>query len=1175
VPLRSSLLALVGALLAAPLTVAQPVSLIPLGTYRTGVFEAGAAEIAAYDAATRRLFFVNADANTVSVLDASDAANPTFLYDLDLAAFGGGVNSVAVKNGIVAVAVEAEVRTDPGRVAFFSNKGFPLGSVVVGALPDAVTFSPDGRYVVVACEGEPNADYTVDPEGTVAIVDLAGGVPASAALVGFTDFNAGGPRNGEITGQPSIRIYGPGASVAQDLEPEYAAVSPDGATAYVTLQENNAGAVIDLAAATVVRIDGLGFKDHTAAANALDPSDRDGGIHIGTWPVFGMYQPDGVAAFEAGGQTYLVTANEGDARDYDAFGEEARVSSLDLDPAAFPDAATLQLPQNLGRLNVTEATGDTDGDGDFDALYVLGARSFSIRNAATGALVFDSGDEFERVTAERYPAYFNASNTENTLDSRSDNKGPEPEGVVVGEVDGRTLAFVGLERIGGVMVYDLTDPAAPAFAGYVNNRDFTEEPEGDGGSNPAAGDLGPEGLVFVPAADSPTGRPLLITSNEISGSVTFHEVRGGGFTLTLLHNNDGESELLPTTIAGQSYGGAARFVRLMRRLREEGRAETDGVVTVSSGDNFLAGPEFYVSLQRGVPYYDAIALEDVRYDAVAIGNHEFDFGPEVLANFIRSFDRIPPFVSANLDVSAEPSLAGFARSGRIAPSTVVEVGGRRVGIVGATTPALPRISSPRDVVVDPDVRAAVQAEVDSLTAAGVDLVVLISHLQSIAEDTTLIPQLRGVDVAVAGGGDELLANPDDVLIPGDAAEGPYPLLIEDADGRTVPVVTTSGGYRYVGRLVLEFDDAGALVGVDEESGPVRVAAADGTGVYGPVVRRVEEPLTEALAGLAATVVGQTAVPLDGVRNHVRTRETNLGDLVADALLATADSLNEAFGVPDPDVALQNGGGIRNDAVVPVGPLTELTTFDVLPFANFVAVVPDVPAAQFKEVLENAYSRVEFRDGRFTQVAGLAVNIDTTATAQVVDADGNVTTPGERVRHVTLADGTVLVADGVVVDGAPAVTVATIDFLARGGDFSPYRGADFTTLGVTYQQAFRDFVAESLGGLVPAADYPEGGEGRITFGKGNAVAGEPGAGPRSRSGRWRRTRWRVSPRSRSTSRRPPRWSWRCSTSSGVASPPSSTRAWRRGATRCGSTRRRCPPGCTSCGCARACSCRRDG
>jgi 5'-nucleotidase/UDP-sugar diphosphatase len=582
--------------------------------------------------------------------------------------------------------------------------------------------------------------------------------------------------------------------------------------------------------------------------------------------------------------------------------------------------------------------------------------------------------------------------------------------------------------------------------------------------------------------------PALATGSAVAQSARVD------FWLTVLHNNDAESQLINLGTGLEDFGGAARFKTLVDelkfeathgpRLGDQGGAKR-GVVMVSSGDNFLAGPEFNVSLEKGVPFFDTIAMDLIGYNAVAIGNHDFDFGPDVLADFIIGYERTqPPYLSSNLDYSGEPRLQALFDEGRIARSIVVKERGDLIGIIGATTPNLRFISSPRNVQVMDDVAGAVQTEVDKLEAMGINKIILISHLQSIQEDLDLAPMLDGVDVMVAGGGDEVLANPGDLLIPGDDAIifGPYPMTATDMDGTEVPVVTTKGSFSYVGQLVVGFDKQGNVIDIGDNSGPVRVAGGanpDAVSSDSEVQARVVEPLEEALQALANNVIGDSEVDLNGLRADVRTKETNQGDLIADALFWQADQLAASFGVGAPDVALQNGGGIRNDSVIPAGDITELDTFDMVPFPNFVSVVESIPADQFKEIMENAVSRVEFVDGRFAQISGFSMVYDPTGTAQVLDADGNVMTAGTRVLEITLDDGTPIVTGGAVASGAPAVNIATIDFLARGGDQYPYRGVPFTTLGVTYQQALENYIVDGLGGVISAADYPIGGEGRIT------------------------------------------------------------------------------------------------
>ncbi len=926
----------------------KSISLTAIGTYASGIFDRGGAEIVAYDPRTRRLFVVNAQDATVDVLSIRDPSQPEKIGEIDVTPFGAVANSVAVHDGVIAVAVENVVKTDPGMVVFFSRQLRLLKAVQVGALPDMLTFSPDGRWLLVANEAEPDTEYTIDPEGSVSIIDMRrGAVGVRQSDVRTADFKA---FNDSVMLDPSIRIFGPNATVAQDIEPEYIAISHDSRTAWVTCQENNALAIIDIRSAKVTKLVGLGFKDHSlvnaknldiyefnpaalpsigataagqelflggfsglhfegfdpatgrykflthtdrgpnaepsginrpfllpgftpeivrfevgrdtgeltltqriplqrgqgnpltdpltglpntridnlantphnderaidllgneqpldplggdfegivvdrndgsfwmvdeyrpaiyhfdpngvlidrfvpigsaAAAgqtlgtevlpevlaqrrqnrgfeavafdggkiyafvqsplrnpvtlgnpalnamnnirvvefnpatlatrqfiyvldnpdlgaepntradkigdavsfrngeflvverdddsvpgddpssiekkiyrfnltgatdvssltgtvgttgrtvdqltveemlqngihpiekilhvdlnavgynqvqkveglalidpqtlavindndfgvasitvnddgtftlnyipepiqlgiiettgSGLDASDRDGKINIRQWPVKGLYLPDAIASYKVGPRTFLITANEGDAREYDAFEEAIRVGDEDviLDPAVFPNGAVLKDIANLGRLNITTTMGKGPA-GLYTELFAFGGRSFSIWDV-DGHLKYDSGDALERITAAAYPSNFNASNTNNDFDNRSDDKGPEPEGVVIGKVSGTPYAFIGLERIGGVVVFDVSDPKAPKFVQYVNNRNFDIEPETDEGEgDPRAGDLGPEGLLFISNDASPNGKPLLVVGNEISGTTTIYEI---------------------------------------------------------------------------------------------------------------------------------------------------------------------------------------------------------------------------------------------------------------------------------------------------------------------------------------------------------------------------------------------------------------------------------------------------------------------------------------------------------------------------------------------------------------------------------------------------------------------------------------------------------------------------
>ncbi|MRI33244.1 alkaline phosphatase [Endozoicomonas sp. OPT23] len=525
-------------------------SMTLVGRYSAGqAFEedVSRAEIVDFHKTSKSILVINAEDNTVDILNASGLTEEVLINpksssnllrrsQLNVGAdvqtiTAGGVNSVAVSGGLMAVAVENNVKTDPGVIAFYTlsetGEASFLKEVAAGALPDNVVFSPDGKYAIAANEGEPTKDYTIDPEGSVTIIPVVEGVPANSGIqVSFAEFNKGEGRNNELSSD--VRISHPEASVAQDLEPEYVTVSEDSKTAFVSMQENNAIASIDLDTQYVKAIWGLGAKDHGLDGNGFDASNKDDVTNIVPHAnVFGLYMPDTIAAVSINGTDYILTANEGDSREYEGgdakYVDEERVEKLTLDANVFSNPDELQQDEALGRLKVLTTQGDTDNNGEFEQLYSFGARSFSIFNGQSGELVFDSGDDFEQITALTLGENFNSNNDENSSgDSRSDDKGPEPEALAVGQVNDKTYAFIGLERTGGIMMYDITDPTEPDFVEYTINRDFSVDLENDLQS---AGDLAPEGMKFVAAADSPSGNALLIVGNEVSGSTTVYQIK--------------------------------------------------------------------------------------------------------------------------------------------------------------------------------------------------------------------------------------------------------------------------------------------------------------------------------------------------------------------------------------------------------------------------------------------------------------------------------------------------------------------------------------------------------------------------------------------------------------------------------------------------------------------------
>lgn len=516
-----------------------------IGRYAQNV-GAGVSEIVAFHAESQSAFITVDSISTPAAfqrvsmrgLASTALANPTTASNLESGAVtsvaahvngngftAGGVQALAISSNLLAIAVQATPKTDNGVVAFYrldaQGNATYLKKVTVGSLPDGMAFSPDGSKLVVANEGELSATFGtdgIDPVGSISIIAVANGTPADVATtLDFSDFNVGASRASELPAD--VRIGRAGATVAQDMEPEYVTISPDNSKAYVTLQENNAVAVVNLANNRIERIFAMGYKNHGLAGNALAASDKVSAtapFALKSYAnLFGIYMPDGIATFSVNGTAYFITANEGDDRDDflpSGQKETQRVghSSMVLNGTAFPAATSLKTETELGRLTVFSTSGRNSSN-EFEKLYTLGGRSFSIYNASTGAQVYDSGSELEQRTYSTLPQ---ALLGKDQVLGRLDNKGPEPESVVVGQVKGKTYAFVALERTSAILMYDLSNPAAPKFVQWLQNT-----------TDMANGDISPEGLSFVPAAQSPTGNALLLAGHEVSGTVSVWEIK--------------------------------------------------------------------------------------------------------------------------------------------------------------------------------------------------------------------------------------------------------------------------------------------------------------------------------------------------------------------------------------------------------------------------------------------------------------------------------------------------------------------------------------------------------------------------------------------------------------------------------------------------------------------------
>lgn len=1043
-----------------------------IGRYSTGIYDKSAAEITAYDALSKRMFVLNGPDTTIKVVDISKPNNPVQINTISIKSYGKDQTSIACMNGVLAVTViNIQGKTENGYVVFFNASTLAyINKVDVGANPDMITFSPNGKMVLVANEGEPNEDYTIDREGSVSIIDISKGISTlsqgDVKTAGFTDFN-GTTLDWKIKITGKIQSGGTflrNSTIAEDLEPEYIAVSEDSKTAWATCQENNCIAVIDLTTAKVTKLIPLGFKDHSLKGNGIDATDNGSSINIKNFPVFGMYMPDAIASYTVKDTTYLFTANEGDSRaDWGAANnEEIRFGNAAyiVDTAKFGGAsnvAALKATSAMGRLNLTKAFGDFNKDGKYDSAFCYGARSFSVWNSVTGKLAWDSKDEFEQKLAVLFPSNFNASHTSNTIDSRSDDKGPEPESVTIGKILDSTYAFVGLERIGGIMIYNITTPNKPYFVNYINTRNLSVTPSLANLST--VGDLGPEGLVFIPKSQSPNGQDLLLVSNEVSGSVAIIQLNGkSAFQMQVLHSSDMESGVPAVT-------DAPNYAAIVDKL--EGQHKN--TLILSSGDNTLPGPflsagedpslqaslrstasSYYKGTQAQRPALgrpDIAIMNIIGFNASTLGNHEFDLGTGDLNGQIgvdirssgadkRWLGAQFPYVSANLDFSKDANLnylytnqilrdtafrtpinitANSQKKG-LAPSIIIERNGEKIGVVGVTTQALAKISSPGFTTVKgpqkddmPALAAIVQPVIDSLIAKeGVNKIILLAHLQQIANEKALAPLLNNVDIIISGGNHDYTADGNDRLIAGHKATEKYPIITKSKSNDPMVILNTTSEWKYVGRFVCDFDVDGKLLLDKLDSNINGVYATDSvtvkslwgtenafaTGTKGANVLTICKAIGTVIAAKDGNILGKSNVFLEGRRNTVRTEESNLGNLSSDANLWYARKYD-----PTVSISLKNGGGIRSAvgyvnsigsnvflertqanslAGKAAGDVSQLDVENSLRFNNSLVIV-SVSAAGVKRLIEHGVSATKpgLTPGQFPQVGGVSFSYDTT------------------------------------------------------------------------------------------------------------------------------------------------------------------------------------------------------
>lgn len=959
----------------------------------------------------------------------------------------GDITSVAVSpdHSRIALSIQAKAYNEGGIVAVYpiDDSEDTLGEpdfIKVGIQPDMVVFA-DNHTVLTADEGEPRMGYGTnsdgvaveDPKGSVSIVDLTA---KTSKIVTFDRFDA--KRNALVS---SGVLMAKGRAPSVDFEPEYIAVHSDGSKAYVSLQENNALAILDIKAGEFINVLPFGFKNHNIPGNEiyLDGTPQ-------TYPnILGAYMPDGISVYEYKGRTYILTANEGDGREWSSGvypeGHENAGDPHAEDPSYHKNEATIAVKASKGdEIEGVVVIDRSVTDGLPEGKEVLfGGRSFSIFRVTNKSItrVYDSRSDFENTTKSFYPEWFNASYDNLEPDDRSKEKGPEPESVTVGKVGDRYYAFVALERMGGIMAYDITDPLHVEYSNYINTRDFDAE---DG----IGGDSGPEGMAFIAAAGSPTGKALLITGNEVTGTMPVYELetapgdlRG---KLVIIHTNDTHGG--DAAVSGKSIGMAG-IARLVKDYEGAG-AE---VLLVSAGDAIQGDP--LVNLSNGLTAIEFMNLAG--YDFMVPGNHEFDFGFDNLKKLeeVAEF----PFLSANiLDVSGNKPVF----EDHLIFETIIG----KVGVFGLTTPETLTIGNPKNVVnlSFPEGEALYEIarqQVNELTKAGAEYIICVAHL-GIDEGsepnraTDVVEHVKGIDLMIDGH--------SHIVLDGDEKE---------------PVMIASAGTK--------FNYAGVVI-MDDRNIEARILSAKEYSRIDPSVDIAVDAVGSEMDKRLSETFAKTEVLLDGNRAPgVRTRETNLGDFVGDAILWAA---REAVSGPVHG-AINNGGGIR--ASISIGNITMKDMKTVFPFSNTIATVR-VTGGQLLEILEAATFITPSPLGSFPQVAGIEFTINESVPyvkgMQYPDspyfAPAN---PGARISNVKVG-GEALKLD-------QTYTIATNDFLAAGGDtYYLFKKQESYDTYVSLEDALINYTNRVLGGVISQEKYGQPA-GRITFTEGSS-AWQPGA-----------------------------------------------------------------------------------
>lgn len=1017
------------------ITTGQGLKLKKLGGYSIGKQseDGGIAEIVQFNADNNKFYVINGADKSLEIIALEDVVNKNtaakklvinMAEKLNDDSFTyGDITSVAinVRKDLVAVAVQHENYDEAGRVVLLDYEGNIVKVFEVGVQPDMVTFSPDGRYIITADEGEPRNGYgegIVDPQGSVTVIDIAKGAEAAALqVITFEDFN--GIRESLVSEGVLLKS---GAMPSEDLEPEYITISEDSKKAYITLQEANAIATLDLASGKIEGIKGLGFKDHSKEENAIDMI-KDKKAQLTTAPTLGIYMPDAISSYTSDGKTYLVTANEGDSRDYDSYSNESK-KYFKLDEAG--EVVLTSKKDDAGKKVDTLDASTVEGLKD-DKTYLFGGRSFSIWDAETMTQVFDSGSDFESIVAKVLPNYFNCSNDDTDLDSRSGKKGPEAEGIKVGKIGDKNYAFILLERVSGVMVYDITDPTAPQFESYINTRDFSE---------PIKGDVAGEGIDFVSAEKSPTGKPLVLVGNEVSGTVSVYEAQVDEsltqetVDLTIFHTNDSHGRVIGD---GKKIIGIDTIASI--------KDSEEQALLVDAGDTIHGLP--FATLNKGKDIINLMKLAG--YDAMTPGNHEFNYGSNALKELaVQASKDINNFDIISANIKNEDG------SKYLDDQHIEVVNGIKIGMFGLTTQETTYKTNPKNVEglnFENPVEIA-KAQEASLKEQGADIIIALSH---VGTDKSSNPTSEMIAEAVP----EL-----DVII-----DGHSHTVYKDGYMVNGVLIASTGEYEgNVGKVVLTIDKKDKRL---KAKSATLIDCQTALASYSPneIVEEKIAEIQEEQQPILNTVVGKTEVKLEGAREFVRKGETNLGNLLTDAMRDLTGA----------DIAITNGGGIRQ--TIEAGEIKKGDIISVLPFGNYV-VTKKLIGAQIKDVLELGVSAYPATLGGFPQVSGITFKFDETKEA------------GSRVHS--------MMVNGKAIDMKGTYLIATNDFLAAGGDNFPhfketateneYPALDETL--INYIQKLGAVNPKVEGRIVVAKEGTSGGS---TGGSGNTSGSNSGGG----------------------------------------------------------------------------------